>query len=71
MADVVKGFMNRITNDDPESRGQQLWVMFALSIFLVATLNYYAYIREPEVIEIRDLLEYKNEVVKVEGTLVS
>lgn len=71
MADMVKGFMDRITNEDPESRGQQLWVMFALSIFLVATLNYYAYVREPDVIEIGSLLEYKNEVVKVEGTLVS
>ncbi len=71
MADAVKGLMDRITNDDPETRGQQLWVMFALAMFLVATLNWYAYVREPEVIEIRQLLEYKNEVVKVEGTLIS
>ena len=71
MADAVKGFMDRITNDDPETRGQQLWVMFALSLFLVATLNWYAYVREPEVIRVEQLLEYKNEVVKVEGTLIS
>ncbi|RJU86923.1 MAG: hypothetical protein DWC05_03360 [Candidatus Poseidoniales archaeon] len=63
--------MDRITNDDPETRGQQLWVMFALAMFLVATLNWYAYVREPEVIEVRQLLEYKNEVVKIEGTLIS
>ena len=71
MADAVKGLMDRITNDDPETRGQQLWVMFALAMFLVATLNWYAYVREPEVIEVRQLLEYKNEVVKVQGTLIS
>ena len=71
MADAVKGLMDKITNDDPETRGQQLWVMFALAMFLVATLNWYAYVREPEVIEVRQLLEYKNEVVKVEGTLIS
>jgi hypothetical protein len=45
--------------------------MFALAMFLVATLNWYAYVREPEVIEVRQLLEYKNEVVKIEGTLIS
>ena len=71
MADAVKGLMDRITNEDPETRGQQLWVMFALAMFLVATLNWYAYVREPEVIQIEQLLEYKNEVVKVEGTLIS
>ena len=71
MADAVKGLMDRITDEDPETRGQQLCVMFALAMFLVATLNYYAYIREPEVINIEQLLEYKNEVVKVEGTLIS
>lgn len=71
MADAVKGLMDRITNDDPETRGQQLWVMFALAMFLVATLNWYAYVREPEVIRVEQLLEYKNEVVKVQGTLIS
>lgn len=71
MADAVKGLMDRITNEDPETRGQQLWVMFALAMFLVASMNWYAYIREPEVIKVEQLLEYKNEVVKVEGTLIS
>ena len=63
--------MDRITNTDPETRGQQLWVMFALSLLLVATMNWYAYIREPEIIQVADLVEYKNEVVKVQGTLIS
>ena len=57
--------MNKITDDDPATRGQQLWVMFALAIFLVATLNYYAMIREPDIIDMDELVEYKNEVVKV------
>ena len=42
MADVLKSIMNKITDDDPATRGQQLWVMFTLAIFLVAVLNYYA-----------------------------
>ena len=71
MADPVKGLMDSITNDDPETRGQQLWVMFALAMFLVATLNWYAYVREPEVIQVDQLLEYKNEIVKLEGELIS
>ena len=71
MADPVKGLMDSITNDDPETRGQQLWVTFALAMFLVATLNWYAYVREPEVIQVEQLLEYKNEIVKLEGELIS
>lgn len=71
MADALKGLMNRITDDNPETRGQQLWVMFALSLLLVASLNWYAMTREPDVVPIDDLLQYKNEVVKVEGTLLS
>ena len=71
MADPLKGMMDKITSDDPEVRGQQLWVMFALSLFLVAGMNWYAYIREPSIVEINDLVEYKNEVVKVQGTLIS
>ena len=71
MADVLKSIMNKITDDDPATRGQQLWVMFALAIFLVATLNYYAMIREPDIIEMDELVEYKNEVVKVEGEIIS
>ena len=54
MADVLKSIMNKITDDDPATRGQQLWVMFALAIFLVATLNYYAMIREPELVLIEN-----------------
>jgi hypothetical protein len=71
MADALKGMMNKITSDDPEVRGQQLWVMFALSLFLVAGMNWYAYIREPDIVEVDELVEYKNEVVKVKGTLIS
>ena len=67
MADVLKSIMNKITDDDPATRGQQLWVMFTLAIFLVAVLNYYAMVREPDIVEMEDLIEYKNEVVKVEG----
>ena len=61
MADVLKSIMNKITDDDPATRGQQLWVMFTLAIFLAAVLNYYAMVREPDIIEMKDLIEYKNE----------
>ena len=71
MADVLKSIMNKITDDDPATRGQQLWVMFTLAIFLVAVLNYYAMVREPDIVEMKDLIEYKNEVVKVEGEIIS
>ncbi len=71
MADVLKSIMNKITDDDPATRGQQLWVMFTLAILLVAVLNYYAMVREPDIIEMEDLIEYKNEVVKVEGEIIS
>ena len=67
MADVLKSIMNKITDDDPATRGQQLWVMFTLAIFLVAILNYYAMVREPDIVDMDELIEYKNEVVKVEG----
>ena len=53
--------MNKITDDDPATRGQQLWVMFALAIFLVATLNYYAMIREPDIIEMDELVSTQTE----------
>ena len=49
--------MNKITDDDPATRGQQLWVMFTLAIFLVAVLNYYAMVREPDIVEMEDLIE--------------
>ncbi len=71
MADVLKSIMNKITDDDPATRGQQLWVMFILAIFLVAVLNYYAMVREPEIIDMDELIEYKNEVVKVQGEIIS
>jgi hypothetical protein len=63
--------MNKITDDDPATRGQQLWVMFTLAIFLVAILNYYAMVREPDIVDMDELIEYKNEVVKVEGEIIS
>ena len=42
MADGLKGFLARLSTDDPETNGPRLWVMFAISLFLVATLNWYA-----------------------------
>jgi hypothetical protein len=71
MADALKDIMLKITDDNPATRGQKLWVMFALSLFLVATLNWYAMVREPQVVEIEDLVQYKNEVVLVEGKVIS
>ena len=37
----------------------------SLAMFLVATLNWYAYVREPEVIQVEQLLEYKNSNTEV------
>ena len=37
MADGLKGFLARLSTDDPETNGPRLWVMFAISLFLVAT----------------------------------
>lgn len=71
MADGLKGFLARLSTDDPETNGPRLWVMFAISLFLVATLNWYAMVREPSIVDVDELTDYINEVVKVEGTLIS
>ncbi len=49
----------------------KLWVMFFTSLLLVSTMNFYAVIREPDMIDIDEIHEYPRETVKVEGVLTS
>jgi len=49
----------------------KLWPMFFFSVLLVAALNFYAVSREPDVISIAEIHEHENEVVKIEGIMIS
>ena len=48
-----------------------MWVMFLTSLLLVMTMNFYAVVREPDLVPIGDLPEYPRETVKIEGILTS
>jgi len=45
--------------------------MFFFCVLLVATMNWYAVVREPDVVEIENLYEHVNSNVKVRGNLIS
>ena len=49
----------------------KLWAMFFLSILLVSVMNFYAVVREPDIVEIADLHEHIRESVKIRGELTS
>ena len=49
----------------------RMWVMFLTSLLLVMTMNFYAVVREPDLIDIEDLPNYPRETVKIEGILTS
>jgi len=49
----------------------KLWSMFFFCVLLVATMNWYAIVREPDVVDIEELHEHVNSVVKVRGKIVS
>ena len=49
----------------------KLWVMFFTSLLLVSTMNFYAVIREPDMIDMDEIHEYPRETVKVQGVLTS
>ena len=49
----------------------KLWVMFFTALLLVSTMNFYAVIREPDMIDMDEIHEYPRETVKIKGVLTS